>query len=60
MEFLKSILSLLVCLGPLVAVVAWLILASRRPACPNCHYGNRRNATTCSHCGEQLTSRKTT
>ena len=29
MEFLKSILSLLVCLGPLVAVVAWLILVAQ-------------------------------
>lgn len=58
MEFLKSILGLFICFGSIVAVAAWLILSTRRPACPNCHLGNRRNATTCSHCGEKLTPRQ--
>ena len=53
-ELLKSILGLFVCLGPIVAIVVWLILATRRIPCPRCHFGSRQNATICSHCGEKL------
>jgi len=60
MEVLKSILGLLVCLGPIVAIVIYLAWATRLPPCPNCKYGNRRKATTCSHCGEKLTPRQNT
>jgi hypothetical protein len=56
MEVLNSIFGLLICLSPVIVIIAFLIWATHMPACPKCHYGNNRDATTCSHCGEKLAS----
>jgi predicted amidophosphoribosyltransferase len=54
MDTLTSILGPLVLIGPLAAVVVWLMMATRRPSCPHCHYGVSRDATRCPHCGAKL------
>ena len=51
MEVLKSILSLFVYFGPVVAVVAWLKSATRSPLSPRSHYGVPRKDSTGPHCG---------
>ena len=60
MELVKSILGLLVCLTPILAIVVWLMVATRRAPCPHCKCGNEHNATTCAHCGRQLLPRQNT
>ena len=54
METLSSILGPLVLIGPLAAVVVWLMIATRRQSCPHCRYAVTRDDTRCPHCGAKL------
>lgn len=54
MESLSGLIGPLVLVGPLAAVVIWLMIATRRPSCPGCNYGVSRNDTRCPRCGQKL------
>ena len=54
MESLQTLIGPLVLIGPLAAVVIWLMIATRRPSCPHCKYGVSRDDTRCPRCGEKL------
>ena len=51
MSVLSSIAGGLVCLGVPLSVAAYLVWASRRPACPKCHHALPRQQMVCRFCG---------
>jgi hypothetical protein len=55
MDIFMEILGLLVCLGPIVGFVVFIVWVTHRPSCPSCHYGISRKDSTCPHCGCSLT-----
>lgn len=55
MTIWREILGTILCLAPLLAVVALLIWASRRPKCPHCNYAiSAKDTSTCHRCGQPL------
>ena len=50
-----EMLGLFICLGPIVAIIVVLALATRRSRCRNCEYAVSSKDTTCPHCGCSLT-----
>ncbi len=59
MDTMAQAIGLLLILGVPDAIVAWFAWATRRPACPNCHYAVSEGNVTCQHCGFSLPSSKT-
>jgi tRNA(Ile2) C34 agmatinyltransferase TiaS len=54
MTVFKEIVGLFVCLGPILAVVAWLVWATRKPSCPDCHHSVSPEHHECPECGRPL------
>jgi predicted amidophosphoribosyltransferase len=54
MEIVQYILGFFVCVGPLIALVAYMMWASRRPHCANCRRAVKSGDTVCRHCGQPL------
>lgn len=52
---LGEIIGIGVCVGPPLIIVAWLVRASRKPGCPNCHTAVSPDDTACPKCGHSLT-----
>lgn len=59
MDTIAQAIGLLVILGVPAAIIVWFAWATRRPACPNCHYAVSQGDITCQHCGGSLPSSKT-
>jgi hypothetical protein len=48
---MQEIIGLVICVTPPLVIVAMLVMASRRPRCPNCHYAVSRDDAACPKCG---------
>ncbi len=51
---MQEIIGLVACISPLLIIVAMLVLASRRPSCPNCHFAVSRDDAACPKCDHSL------
>jgi len=50
----NEIFGLLICMAPLLGLIAYLMWASRRPKCAQCRGSVKAGDKVCRHCGHEL------